>query len=85
MCSKGEKSAGRCGKVGRTPLKAIRAKCLECAGSASLVRECSSKDCQAFIYRLGRNPARRGIGGGLSNFKKKVPTQVERFLQKRAL
>lgn len=47
-----------------TPLKAARAKCLECAGGRpSLVRKCDSEDCPLYLYRFGRNPARKGIGG----------------------
>ncbi|MFA5089790.1 MAG: hypothetical protein WC510_01995 [Candidatus Omnitrophota bacterium] len=68
-----------------TPLKAIRTKCLECAGSLISVGKCRQNGCPLFLYRFGHNPARRGIGGGLSNFKKKVPTQVGAFCKKRAL
>ena len=40
-----------------TPLKAIRAKCLDCSGgSAREVRECAVKDCPLFCYRMGKNP-----------------------------
>lgn len=47
-----------------SPLKAIRAKCLECAGRPSEVRKCEAPDCPLFIYRFGRNPHRVGIGIG---------------------
>lgn len=47
-----------------TPMKAIREKCLDCCcGSAFEVRECPSTACPLHIYRFGRNPARKGIGG----------------------
>ena len=47
-----------------TPLKAIRAKCLDCSGrQPSEVRRCPIEDCPLFPYRLGRNPKRQGIGG----------------------
>ena len=47
-----------------TPLKAIRAKCLECsAGSAKEVRVCPIPDCALYQYRFGHNPKRKGIGG----------------------
>ena len=47
-----------------TPLKAIRAKCLDCCcGQAMEVRRCPSESCVLWPYRLGRNPARTGIGG----------------------
>lgn len=46
-----------------TPLRAIRAKCLDCmAGSAKEVRLCPSEDCPLYLYRFGRNPKRKGIG-----------------------
>ena len=50
-------------KMNRTPLKAIRSKCIGCAGSARSVRICTFSDCPLFAYRLGRNPNRSGIGG----------------------
>jgi len=46
-----------------TPMKAIRAKCLDCcAGQFKEVRCCTSEDCPLYIYRLGRNPKRKGVG-----------------------
>jgi hypothetical protein len=51
-----------------TPMKAIRARCLECAGrSMKAVRECArgseaTEPCPLHPYRMGRNPARAGIG-----------------------
>ncbi len=45
-----------------TPLKAIRAKCLDCqAYSPKAVRLCSSIQCPLHIYRMGKNPHRKGI------------------------
>lgn len=39
------------------PLKAIRAKCLDCCcWSPKEVRECTVLDCALFPYRLGRRP-----------------------------
>lgn len=47
-----------------TPLKAIRAKCLECcAGNKAEIRGCPLDDCALWSFRFGRNPARKGIGG----------------------
>lgn len=46
------------------PLKAIRAKCLDCCGgSANEVKLCEIEDCPLFPYRFGKRPAgvRRGI------------------------
>lgn len=47
-----------------TPMRAIRAKCLDCSGdSANEVRLCPIKDCPLYEYRFGHNPARKGICG----------------------
>jgi len=46
-----------------TPIKAIRKKCLECGGRPSEVRRCEISDCPLFIYRFGKNPNRKGVGG----------------------
>lgn len=40
-----------------TPLKAIRAKCLDCCcGQYREVELCPCKDCSLYPYRFGRNP-----------------------------
>ena len=40
-----------------TPMKAIRAKCLECSNLSPVeVRECPITDCPLHAYRLGKNP-----------------------------
>ncbi len=40
-----------------TPVKAIRAKCLDCSGwQPSEVRQCTIKDCSLWPYRMGRRP-----------------------------
>ena len=40
-----------------TPMKAIRAKCIECsAGSYSEVRACHVKKCPLHAYRTGHRP-----------------------------
>lgn len=47
-----------------TPLKAIRARCLDCqGGSPKAVRFCETTDCHFLTYRFGTNPNRKGIGG----------------------
>lgn len=52
------------GKPTLTPLRAIRAACLDCcAGQRTEVRECHLEDCPLWPYRMGRNPQRAGIGG----------------------
>lgn len=41
----------------RTPLKAIRAKCLDCTNGQNVeIRECPITDCPLFEYRMGRRP-----------------------------
>lgn len=42
-----------------TPLRAIRAKCLDCCcGSAKEVRQCTAQKCPLFPYRMGHRPPR---------------------------
>ena len=41
----------------KTPLKAIRAKCIDCAcGQLQEIRECTIKWCPLWAYRMGRRP-----------------------------
>ncbi len=50
--------------MGTTPLKAIRAKCLDCCcGSYLEVTECPIEKCPLYCYRLGKDPARAGHKG----------------------
>ncbi|UNC92415.1 hypothetical protein [Candidatus Contubernalis alkaliaceticus] len=40
-----------------TPIKSIRAKCVDCSGgSFAEVRECPIKDCALYPYRFGKRP-----------------------------
>ena len=40
-----------------TPLKAIRAKCLDCSGESAMeVRECTVKQRALFAYRIAKRP-----------------------------
>ena len=49
--------------ISKTPLNAIRAKCLDCAvQQPKEVRHCTVTDCSLFPYRFGKNPNRKGIG-----------------------
>ena len=52
-----------------TPIKAIRAKCLDCScESYKEVKECSIPECPLYPYRLGKNPyIKRRKGGGNPN------------------
>ncbi len=62
----------------RTPLKAIRAKCLDCVCfQPSEVRKCPAKECPLWPFRMGRNPNRAGIGGGFPAGNQKEETATE--------
>ena len=39
-----------------TPMKAIRAKCLDCNSTAHEVKLCPCTDCALWPFRLGKNP-----------------------------
>lgn len=39
-----------------TPMRAIRAKCLDCSDSLRDVRDCWYKECPIYEYRLGHRP-----------------------------
>ena len=47
-----------------TPIKAIRAKCLDCTcDQPQEVRLCPVTGCSLYPYRMGHNPNRKGVGG----------------------
>lgn len=47
-----------------TPLKAIRAKCLDCCCFIpSEVKLCPATGCPLYPFRFGHNPNRKGVGG----------------------
>lgn len=59
------------------PLKAIRAKCLDCCcGSAHEVRLCPCEDCSLYPYRFGKNPNLQGA---------RTPAQLEALKKGRIL
>ena len=59
-----------------TPVKTIRAKCLECSGGQpSEVRNCQIPECPLFPFRLGKNPNRKGIGNLKAFSAEKTGTQ----------
>ena len=47
-----------------SPLRAIRKYCVRCGGSQKAPRNCKEKTCPLFVFRLGKNPRRVGIGPG---------------------
>ena len=58
-----------------TPIKAIRAKCIDCmCGLTHEVKLCPVTDCSLWPYRMGHNPNRKGKGG---KFAPKDAIQVE--------
>lgn len=57
-----------------TPLQVIKKHCLECQGySYKEVKECDNIKCDKWVYRLGHNPKRKGIGGNPNLIKIKKP------------
>jgi len=43
----------------RTPIKAIRAKCLDCCcGSYTEINLCTIKNCALYPYRMGKRPTK---------------------------
>jgi len=47
----------------RTPIKAIRAKCLDCTNGQNIeIRLCSITDCPLWEYRMGRRPKKDSEG-----------------------
>lgn len=45
-----------------TPMKAIRAKCLDCCcGQVQEVRLCPCADCPLYPYRMGRRPKNAAV------------------------
>lgn len=56
-----------------TPLKAIRAKCLDCsAGQPAEVRLCSSEKCPLYPYRMGRRPKQASDTSATPNVEKSL-------------
>ena len=57
-----------------TPIKAIRAWCIDCSGGNRMeVRKCEHKKCPLFPYRLGKHPKLKGrgrVGGNIVALKK---------------
>lgn len=73
-----------------SPLKAIRAKCLDCScGNVYEVTKCPIKDCPLYEYRSGHNPALKGKRkGGDPNFgnnMKKMRTDITTDIEGKAV
>jgi hypothetical protein len=54
-----------------TPIKAIRAKCLDCTcGQFLEVRECRVKTCPLYEYRMGHRPKKEESEGKADGLEK---------------
>lgn len=67
-----------------TPMKAIRAECLDCCcGQYKEVELCPCSDCSLYPYRFGKNPNIRLTdeqkAKKMANFKKSPIQQGEKF------
>ena len=63
-----------------TPLKAIRAKCLDCCcGNPNEVRLCPVRDCTLYPFRDGHNPNRKGLGNRNPNMDGLVVKSISEF------
>jgi hypothetical protein len=66
---------------GQNPLKALRARCLDCCcGNASEVRKCTAVGCPSWAFRMGINPFRQKRL--ISDEQRRV--MAERLIQARA-
>ncbi len=62
-----------------TPMKSIRAKCLDCCcGQPKEVRLCVIRDCPLHNYRFGKNSSRKGIGFGKKTKNKNIKVGEEK-------
>ncbi len=63
-----------------TPMKAIRAKCLDCCcGQYNEVKLCPIRDCPLYPYRDGHNPNRKGKGNNSPNISGIRPEREAEF------
>lgn len=72
----------------RTPLKAIRAKCLDCTNyQNNEIRDCTVTGCPLYDFRMGHNPNRKGIGrNGFAELgKKEKDTEGEEIIDETEL
>jgi len=61
-----------------TPVKAIRAKCLECSGGSYRdVRECLIPECPLYPFRMGKNPNRSRSDGSKKHADLHKTTQLD--------
>lgn len=62
-----------------TPLRAIRAKCIVCSNNQHKeILLCPIKDCPLYIYRMGKNPKRKGMGGDIKGNIEKIRDSMKK-------
>lgn len=67
-----------------TPLKAIRAKCIDCCGGyKSYVSNCGKPDCSLYVFRLGRNPNRKNTKELSDEQKQAASERLKKVWEKR--
>ena len=72
--------------IRQTPLKTIRAYCLQCAGGhPKEVRYCSVQECPLHFYRFGTNPHRQGVGPGRIIFRRETVVESAKIAKDTAL
>ena len=72
--------------IRQTPLKTIRAYCLQCAGGhPKEVRYCSVQECPLHFYRFGTNPRRQGVGPGRIIFRRETVVESAKIEKDTAL
>ena len=72
--------------IRQTPLKTIRAYCLQCVGGhPKEVRYCSVQECPLHFYRFGTNPSRQGVGPGRIIFRKETVVESAKIAKDTAL
>jgi len=60
-----------------TPLKAIKAKCLDCCGyQKKEVKFCSALNCPIWLFRFGRNPKSQNHLFDVSFFEEHINVEV---------
>ena len=60
----------------RTPVKAIRAKCLDCCCNQRLeVKLCPAKGCPLWPYRLGHRPKNMELSADFQNEGEDIPPE----------
>ena len=68
-----------------SPLRAVRAKCLDCVEGPSDVKNCGDTDCAIRPYRFGRNPAYSEASRKEAGRRLKIRRLSEKSLSERAI